>query len=268
MYKLIAIDMDGTLLNNEGKISEKNRQAIKKATEKDVKVVLASGRGFSGLERFIDELGLNVEGQYALACNGGASYACHTKKPISVTGIKGKDLLKIDELNKELGLKIQAYTLDNCLAKEENEYTKFERDHVGTEIKILDFYKDIAQDDDIMKVLLLEEPSILDEKIKIIPKEYSDTYNMVKSLPMALEIMSKECHKGIGIKKLIDELGIKKEEVICIGDEFNDYEMIEFAGLGIAMGNANPKIKEIAQYVTLTNEESGVAHAIEKFVLN
>ena len=268
MYKLIAIDMDGTLLNKEGKVSEKNRQAIKKATENGVKVVITTGRGFSGIERFLDELGLNKQGEYALVCNGGAAYNCHTKKPISTLGIKGKDLHIINEINKELNLTLQAYTLDMCFASEENEYTKFEREHIGTKIEIIDFCKDIKEDDDLMKVLLLEKPEVLDEKIKMIPKEIKEKYTLVKSLPVTLEIMNKECHKGFGLEKLIKELGIKREEVISIGDEQNDFEMIEFAGLGVAMGNASEKIKEIADYITKTNEEDGVAHVIEKFVLN
>ncbi|WP_066870642.1 Cof-type HAD-IIB family hydrolase [Clostridium mediterraneense] len=268
MYKLIAIDMDGTLLNKEGKISKKNRQAINKATENGVKVVITTGRSFSGIERFLDELGLNKQGEYALVCNGGAAYNCYTREVITSVGLKGKDLHIINEINKGLNLKIQAYTLDLCFANEENKFTKFEREHIGSKIEIIDFCKDIKEDDDIMKVLLLEEPEILDEKIKMLPEEIKERYALVKSLPMTLEIMNKECNKGFGLEKLIKELGVKREEVVSIGDEQNDFEMIKFAGLGVAMGNASEKIKEIADYITKTNEEDGVAHVIEKFVLN
>ena len=268
MYKLIAIDMDGTLLNSEKQLSERNGQAIKEAVEKGAMVVISTGRGFSGIEKYLKELGLEREGQYALTMNGGAAYDCYTKKAITNIGIKGSDLHKIFKVNEELGLKIQAYTLDKCVALEENEYTEFERVHVGTKIEIVDFCKDIKSDDDIMKVLLMEEPEILDEKIKLIPKEIIEEYNCVKSLPMCFEILNKSCNKGIGLKELIEKLGITPDEVIAIGDECNDYEMIEFAGLGVAMGNANLKIKEIANYITDTNDNDGVAKVIEKFILN
>ena len=268
MYKLVAIDMDGTLLNSEKQLSERNGQAIKAAVEKGAMVVISTGRGFAGVEKYLKELGLEKEGQYALTMNGGAAYDCYTKQPITNIGIKGADLHKIYKLNEELGLKIQAYTLDKCVALEENEYTEFEKVHVGTEVEILDFYKDINEDDDIMKVLLMEVPEILDEKIKLIPKEIIEEYNCVKSLPMCFEILNKECNKGVGLKELTEKLGIKPEEVIAIGDECNDYEMIEFAGLGVAMGNANPKIREIANYNTDTNDNDGVAKVIEKFILN
>ena len=267
MYKLVAIDMDGTLLNDEKKISERNRQAIRQATENGCMIVISTGRGFVGVERYLKDLGLDKKGQYALTMNGGAAYDCFTKKPITNIGIKGSDLHKIYKMNKDLGLKIQAYTLDKCVALEENIYTNFERDYIGSEIQILDFCKDIDEDDDIMKVLLLDEPEILDEKIKLIPKEIIEEYNCVKSLPMCLEILNKECNKGLGLERMIKVLGIKKEEVIAIGDESNDYEMIKFAGLGVAMGNANPMIKEISDYITDTNDNDGVAKVIEKFVL-
>ena len=102
----------------------------------------------------------------------------------------------------------------------------------------------------------------------MLPEEIKEKYALVKSLPMTLEIMNKECNKGFGLERLIKELGVNREEVISIGDEQNDFEMIKFAGLGVAMGNASEKIKEIADYITKTNEEDGVAHVIEKFVLN
>ena len=268
MYKLVAIDMDGTLLNSDKKVSERNRQAIEKAVEMGAMVVISTGRGFTGIENHLNDLGLNKDGQYALTMNGGAAYNCFTREPLTQIGLKGQDLHKVYELSKVLGVKIQAYTLDKCLAEAESEYTAFEREHIGTEINIIDFCKDIKKDDDIMKVLLMEEPSILDEKIKLIPKEIMQEYNVVKSLPMCLEILNKSCNKGIGLKELIEKLGISSDEVIAIGDEGNDYEMIEFAGLGVAMGNANPRIKEISNYITDTNDNDGVAKVIEKFILN
>lgn len=268
MYKLVAIDMDGTLLNTEKKVSKRNKKAIQDAVENGAMVVISTGRGFTGIKNYLDELGLNKKGQYALTMNGGAAYDCHSKKNITRIGLEPKDVLEIHDMNEKIGLKMQAYTLDKCLAKEENEFTKFEREHIGTEIKILDFYKDIHKHDDIMKVLLLDDPAILDEKIKLIPQEIQEKYTLVKSLPMCLEVLNKNCNKGLGLKELIDKLGIKREEIIAIGDESNDFEMIEFAGLGVAMGNANEQIKSIANYITDTNDEHGVAKVIEKFILN
>nr|WP_264175104.1 HAD-IIB family hydrolase [Clostridium tagluense] len=86
-------------------------------------------------------------------------------------------------------------------------------------------------------------------------------------MPIVLEVMDKDCNKGYGVKVLGDMLGIKKEEIICIGDEANDIEMITYAGLGIAMGNAIEELKDVAEYVTLDNDNDGVAKAIEKFIL-
>ncbi|MGL4740291.1 MAG: Cof-type HAD-IIB family hydrolase [Sarcina sp.] len=268
MYKLVAIDMDGTLLNSEKQISQRNRKAITDAVKAGAMVVIATGRGYVGIESHLKDLGLNVQGQYTLAMNGGAAYDSYTGKAVTSLGLKGKDLHRIYDLSQELNLKIQAYTLDECLAIEDNEFTEFERVHVGTPVKILESYKDISEDDDIMKVLLMGEPAFIDSKIKLIPEEFSRDYTMVKSLPMCLEIMNKNCNKGIGLKELAHKLGVKQEEVIAIGDEQNDFEMIKFAGLGVAMGNANQIIKDVANYETKTNDEDGVALVIEKFILN
>nr|WP_264175108.1 HAD-IIB family hydrolase [Clostridium tagluense] len=100
-----------------------------------------------------------------------------------------------------------------------------------------------------------------------LPKEFYSEYNVVKTMPIVLEVMDKDCNKGYGVKVLGDMLGIKKEEIICIGDEANDIEMITYAGLGIAMGNAIEELKDVAEYVTLDNDNDGVAKAIEKFIL-
>lgn len=83
-----------------------------------------------------------------------------------------------------------------------------------------------------------------------IPKEFYSEYNVVKTMPIILEVMNKDCNKGNGVKILADKLRIKREEVICIGDQANDTEMITYAGLGIAMGNAIQELKDIAQYIT------------------
>lgn len=267
MYKLLALDMDGTLLNKSGEISEVNKAAIKKALEAGVKVVLCSGRNINGLEKFIAELSLNREDQYTITCNGGAIYNCLNKNIISSIMIKGKDVHNIYELSKLLGVKMQVYSLDECISMEENEYTQFEREHIGTTVRIIEDYKNIGVEEELMKALLLEKAEILDEKIKNIPEEYKKKYNLVKSLPQTLEVMPKNCNKAIGIKNLIEVLGIKKEEVIAVGDERNDLEMVEFAGLGVAMGNGHAEIKEIANYITLSNDENGVAKVIEEFIL-
>lgn len=267
MYKLLAIDMDGTLLNSNKIISKGNKLAIKKAIEKGVKVVITSGRGLKGLEKFLNEVHLRGEGQYLIANNGGTIYRTSDFKCISYKGLKGRDLLKAHALSVEYGLNMIAYTHEDSIASEENEFTRFETEYVGNPVKIINFSTDVNDEDEITKILFSQTEEILTKKILEMPKEFYSEYNVVKTMPIVLEIMDKDCNKGYGVKVLADKLGIKKEEIMCIGDEANDIEMVTYAGLGIAMGNAISELKDLAGYVTLDNDNDGVAKAIEKFIL-
>lgn len=267
MYKLLAIDMDGTLLNSNKIISKGNKSAIKKAIEKGVKVVITSGRGLKGLEKFLNEVHLRGEDQYLIANNGGTIYRTSDFKCISYKGLKGIDLLKAHALSAEFGLNMIAYTHEDSIAPEENEFTRFETEYVGNPVKILNFNTDVNDEDEITKILFSQTEEILAKKILELPKEFYSQYNVVQTMPIVLEIMDKDCNKGYGVKVLADKLGIKKEEIMCIGDEANDIEMVTYAGLGIAMGNAIAELKDLAGYVTLDNDNDGVAKAIEKFIL-
>jgi putative hemolysin len=119
-----------------------------------------------------------------------------------------------------------------------------------------------------LKVMMIDEPAILDQAIARIPQEVKEKYTVLKSAPYFLEILDKRVNKGTGVKSLADVLGIKPEEIMAIGDQENDIAMIEYAGVGVAMDNAIPSVKEVANFVTKSNLEDGVAFAIEKYVLN
>lgn len=266
MYKLLAIDMDGTLLNSNRVISKANKEAIKKAIEKGVNVVITSGRGLKGLSNFLSEVNLRGDNQYIIANNGGTIYKTSNFECIAYKGLYGRDLVKAHNLSKEFGLNMIAYTHEGPIASEENEFTRFERELVGNPVKIINFNSDIKDDDEITKILFSQTEELLAKKMLEMPKEFYNEYNAVKTMPTVLEVMDKNCSKGYGVKVLADKLGIKREEIICIGDQANDIEMITFAGLGIAMGNAIDELKAIAKYITSDNDNDGVAKAIEKFI--
>lgn len=264
MYKLLAIDMDGTLLNSNREVSKENKDAIKNAIEKGVKVVITSGRSLKGLEKFLEEMNLRGENEYLIANNGGTIYKTDDFECINYKGLSNEDLIESYKLSLNTGLQMMAYTHNDCVAPEENEFTRFEKEFVGTEVKIIDC--DLVKDD-ITKILFAQKEENLEKIIKEMPKEYYDKYHVVKTMPTVLEVMNKECNKGYGVKKLADHLGINRDEIICIGDQANDVEMIEYAGLGVAMGNAIEEVKSIANYVTDSNDNNGVAKVIEKFIL-
>ena len=125
----------------------------------------------------------------------------------------------------------------------------------------------IKNEEDIIKIMYIDEPEVLEEGIKRLPQELYDKYTVVRSAPFFLEFVNKESSKGVGLKALSEHLGITEKEVIAVGDANNDLSMLEYAGLGVAMENGTKEVKEIANYITKSNEEDGVAHIINKFIL-
>ncbi|MGN0144442.1 MAG: sugar-phosphatase [Clostridium sp.] len=268
MYKLIALDMDGTLLTSEKKISENTKNALKAAEAKGVKVVLASGRPLDGITRYLEELDLLKSDDYALSFNGGIVINNKTKDIISSTLIKGSDLKEIYKVSKELDINIHAFSVkEGLITPKMSQYTKHECEMNGIDYTIKDF-NDVDDEEDIVKVMMIDPQEKLDEAIKKLPEYLYEKYSVFKSAPFFLEFTNKEVDKGKGLKKLGEYLGIAQDEIIACGDAGNDLSMIKYAGLGVAMKNATDDVKEAADYITLSNDEDGIAHVVEKFILN
>lgn len=267
MYKLIAMDMDGTLLTEEKIISKKTKEAIMKAKEKGIKIVLASGRPLEGIERYLEELELRSGEDYVLSFNGCLVQNTVTKEIILKTTLKGSDLHYLYDISKKIGVNIHAFSKQGCITPVVTKYSELEGSINGIPVLEID-YDEIDDNEDITKVMMVDEPNILDEAIKALPKEVYEEYTVVRSAPYFLEFLNKNGNKGVGVKALVEHLGITQQEVICMGDAGNDLHMIEYAGLGVAMENAFEEVKQVANYITKSNENDGVAHVIEKFILD
>ncbi|CEX92611.1 HAD superfamily hydrolase [Streptococcus pneumoniae] len=155
---------------------------------------------------------------------------------------------------------------DDIVTEENNPYTEIEGDITGMPIVVVDDFK-AAVKEPVVKVLMNKEAERLVEVEKKLQQQLEGQLSVMRSKPFFLEFTEAGVTKGTSLNKLIQKLGIKREEVIAMGDSYNDQAMIEFAGLGVAMGNAPDDIKEIANYVTDTNMNDGVAKVVEKFVL-
>lgn len=267
-YKLIAIDMDGTLLKHDKTVSERNKEAIKAAREKGVTVVIATGRPIDGITRYLEELDMFTDNDYVLSYNGGLVLKTKSREVICKIGLKGSDLHYLYDLSKKLGVNIHAFSETKGLITPKNsKYTEVEANINNINI-IIDDYTDIEDDHSIIKIMMIDEPEVLEEAMKNLPEEVYDKYTVVRSAPHFLEFLNKDVNKGVGVEMLAKHMGITLDQVITMGDAGNDLHMIECAGMGVAMGNAVDEIKEIAQYITDTNENDGVAKAIEHLVLN
>lgn len=267
MYKLIALDMDGTLLNDKKTISKENKEAIKSAISNGSKVVLATGRPLKGIEKYLKELDLINNGDYAIAFNGALVQETKTGKVLYENNMTKEDLKILYKLSKELDVDIHFLTIGGCYTPKFNVYSQIENTLNNIPLNIIDF-DNIPEDLKIIKIMFVGSEDKINEIIKLVPKELQEKYNVVRSASIFLEFLNKDTSKGFAIAKLCNILNIDKKNILCVGDAENDIHMIEYAGLGVAMGNAYPQVKKVANYITKTNDQHGVAQVINKFILN
>lgn len=266
MYKLLAIDMDGTTLNPNHEISEGNKIAIKKAREKGVKVVLCSGRPVEGLMQFVKQLEIDGDDDYIVAINGGMVKHIKSGEIVHTVAVTGVELREVYELSKKLDIHCHAFVEEGLIAPQITEATKLETGLNNIEIIQRDFDK-ISDDEIVYKVMFADLAEKIENIIDKIPQSFVDKYSIQRSGPLYLEFMKKGLNKGTALEYLCEKLEIKREEIMAIGDAGNDVDMLKFAGLGVAMGNAFEETLKVADYITKTNAEDGVAVAIEKFIL-
>ncbi|WP_050180372.1 sugar-phosphatase [Domibacillus robiginosus] len=268
MYKLIAIDMDGTLLNDHHEVTDEVRNALDAARARGVKVVLCTGRPLAGVRRYLKDLRLEDEEDYVIAYNGAIVQNTNTNEVVFKQSLGYEDFRTLHDLSLTLDTPMHffdaeyLYTTNKLISPytvHEAFITKIPFQHTTVE--------EVPTDIAMPKVMYIDEPERLDRTIAAIPAQINDKYMMVKSAPFYLEILHREVSKGNAVKRLSEKLGIKREEVMTIGDNGNDLSMIQFAGCGVAMENAIPMVKEAADYQTKSNNEHGVAHVIRELVL-
>lgn len=264
-YKMIILDLDDTLLRNDGTISARTKAALKRIQADGMKVVLASGRPTFAIRSIADELELKKYGGYIISFNGARIESCEAEKEIYSANIKKENVHELYNLSKEYGAFIQTYSNIHIIASEANEYTDIEKQITGMDIIIPEDFKAYVCED-VVKVIVLQEPSRLKEIEARWKPIIGDRMYMTISKPFFLEFMNSNVDKGKSILRLAGQLGIYAEEIIAIGDSYNDISMIKMAGLGVAMQNAAASVKEIADYITDDNEHDGVAKVIDKFI--
>lgn len=268
MYKLIAIDIDGTLLNDRHEITTDVKDALNEAKRQGIKVVLCTGRPVGGIRSFIKALQLDEEGDFAIAYNGAFVQDNHTNKVVAELSLTYDDLVYLYDLSIELNTPMHFFDAKKVYTPNTDisEYTVLESYLTKVPLSYCKI-SDVPSNISIPKIMFIDQPENLSRTIQALPEDLNKQYTIVKSAPHFLEFVHPNASKGNAVKKLAEQLGIKREEVMCIGDNGNDLSMIQYAGCGVAMGNAIPEVKAAANFQTKSNNESGVAYAIEKLVL-
>ena len=268
MYKLIALDMDGTLLDSHHNITPPIKKAIQQARGKGVTVALCTGRPLSGVRDYLKELKMDEKGDFVITYNGALVVDLHNEKTVSHLTLTGSEIRQLLQLASDLGSRSHFFDLKHVYTtnRDISDYTILDTFIIKSHLFVTS-PEEVDPQGTFTKFMMVDHPEILDEALSKLPQAFKERYTVIRSAPYFLEFMNKAANKGSGVKLLAESLGIKQEEVICVGDQENDRHMIEYAGLGVAMGNAVPAIKDIACHITGTNNEHGVAQVIEKFIL-
>ena len=266
MIKLVAIDLDGTLLDPNRQITAEVKTAVKKAKAAGVKIVITTGRPLPGVVDILKALELTDQSDYVITYNGGLVQRATGEEFIKET-LSSEDWLDLDAAARKIGLPIHAITREGIYTPNHDvgRYTVQEAQMVKMPLYIRQ-PEDIAALE-IAKVMMVDEPAALDDGIAYLPFEFFERYNVVKSTPFYLEFMNKKASKGSAVKHLAEKLSFDLDEVMAIGDEENDRSMLEVAGCPVVMENGKSELKKIAKYVTKSNAKSGVAYAINEWVL-
>lgn len=265
-YHLIALDMDGTLLNKSKEISAGNQEAIRAARALGKKVIIATGRPLVGIRKYLDQLDMIHADDYVVAFNGALVQSAKTGEILSQTTVTLDDYKRLYALSQDLGVHIHALTQDSVLTPQYNPYSEVEC--VINDIPYIEGpVADVPAETTIVKIMFIDEPSKLDAAVTALPEAVKEDYTIVRSADIFLEFLHKSVNKGTGVKAVADAFGINASEVICVGDAGNDMDMIHYAGLGVAMANAFDEVKAIADHITLSNEDDGVAAVIQTFML-
>jgi len=267
MIKLIALDIDQTLLNSQSKITEDTKLALQKALQQGIKIVLCSGRPLAGVSPFLKELGVSGDEQYVITYNG-ALIETVSGKILSRQILTNADYRRIVKYVDDNDM--QYYVLDD----DSNVYTS-NRDinriavvqawenSAGIFVRTPD---ELPADFEIPKAAIVGEKETLDAYEKPVKDEFANDYYVVRAADNFLELMHKNVNKGSGLTQLTELLNIKPEEVMAFGDEQNDLPMFKFARTAVCMGNGSDLAKEHADYITDTNDNDGIAKALDKFI--
>lgn len=289
MYKLVVVDLDGTILNSYGEISETTKKSVKKSLEKGTKIVIASGRPIDSIKTIANELGLE---EYFVAGNGALIYDLKKDEIIYENYMKKEKVLEIIKICEDNSIAYNVYTDKTILTtnlkfnvlyyykenlkKEENKKT-----NVSVVENMYNYVKKLNEEK-FLKITICDESITIFNSIVRTLKEINDVEILevshmarkiikqgTEEIPIEYyytEISAKNVDKWDAVKYLAGKLNIEKEEIIAVGDNINDKKMIENAGLGVAMEGSTPDVINVADIVTDSNDNNGVAKILEKYI--
>ncbi|KHD45492.1 Cof-type HAD-IIB family hydrolase [Streptococcus hongkongensis] len=270
MIRLIAIDLDGTLLNSKKVIPEENIKAIQEATANGIKIVLCTGRPKNGTKPYFDQLGL-VEDEFLILNNGCSTYTSIEWNLIHHYHLTIEQVKHLEKLSRHFdGVALTLTTEDNyyVIGEQVPDIVAADGELVFTKVKTTTIEALEQGSEIIFQAMYMGTSQAMDAFEDAMRSQLVEDFSVVRSQDYILEVMPKHVTKAHALKDLAEDLNCTANEVMAIGDAPNDIEMLSFAGTGVAMGNASESIKVLADHITSHCDQAGVAQAIRKYALN
>lgn len=267
-YKVLVLDIDGTLTNSQKKITEKTKEALERVQQAGTIVVLASGRPTHGVEPIAQEIGLDRFGGYILSYNGAKMIQAKTREVVYSQNIPAEWVPSLYQFAQQNQVSIISYHNSQIITEQpDNPYAQIEANVNKMQIKQVENFAEEIQYP-VTKCIMLGDGDYLEQLEPKAVETFGDRLNIYRSEPYFLEIMPQHIDKAYSLGKLLEMLNLSREQMVACGDGFNDLSMIRFAGLGVAMANAQPVVKEAADYLAPSCDEDGVVKVIGTFFLN
>ena len=264
-YRAIALDLDGTLTNHEKVVTPKTREALLKAASEGAVIILASGRPTYGIEPVAECLELNQRGGYILSYNGGNIVNAQTGEKLFSQFLPDEVIPELYAYAKEKGHALLGYAGNEIITEmPDDEYVKEESRINKMNIRKVDNLFE-ALEPHPTKLLMTGDPTLMLKAEEELVEKLGDKMDIFRSAPFFLELVPKGIDKAKSLTRLLAKINLTPADMIAFGDGYNDLSMLKLAGMSVAMENAAPEVRAEADYVTLSNEEDGVAAALEHF---
>lgn len=264
-YKMIVTDLDDTLLNSQGKVSDKDKESIMKAQENGVIFVLASGRPTYAMRDLAQELKLDKFGSYILSYNGSIITNCKTNKNILEETLTRDEIHLLYDFSKNNNVEIITYLDDTIVSEDYSSYIEVEVELTKMPFDKVKNFK-ATVDKDCVKCIMLEEPNYLKQVEEKLKYELGNQFSIAISKPFFLEVTKLGVDKGSSLLKLAKKLRIDQSEIIVVGDSYNDLPMLKVAGMPACVENAKSEIKDICKFISTSNNNNGMTKIIENFI--
>ena len=265
-YKLVALDLDETLLNAEFKISPRNREAIRRVVEKGVLVTIATGRMYRSARRYAGELEIDLP---LILYHGAMIREAVSGEMIRYSPVPAELAMEILQFTAAENYHVNLYIDDRLYVHAENDESRYYQTIAPIPVEPVGDLSVFLEQKGLepAKLSIINRDERMEGLQHFLEEKYAGRLTVLQSRPHFLEITSTEATKGQALKYLGDMQNIEVKDIVAIGDSYNDIDMIRFAGMGVAMANAPAAVQAVADFITHSNVEDGVATFLERYIL-